>query len=69
MKQITLNIEETNFSTFMEFIKTLDYVKIEHKEENKLLVDLENSLKQVKSMKDGKLPSPSIKDLLNECRG
>ncbi|MBI9060774.1 MAG: hypothetical protein JEZ14_02220 [Marinilabiliaceae bacterium] len=28
MKQITLNINDSNFETFLEFIKTLDYVDI-----------------------------------------
>jgi hypothetical protein len=28
MKQITLNIDETKFKTFVNFIKTLDYVSV-----------------------------------------
>lgn len=28
MKQITLNIDETKFKTFLSFIKTLDYVSV-----------------------------------------
>tara|TARA_B110001469_G_C9579999_1_gene287639 strand:- start:367 stop:591 length:225 start_codon:yes stop_codon:yes gene_type:complete len=28
MTQITLNIQDNKYSTFLEFIKTLDYVKV-----------------------------------------
>jgi len=28
MKQITINVEESNFQAFLNFINTLDYVKV-----------------------------------------
>ena len=28
MRQLTLNISDNKFSTFLEFIKTLDYVEV-----------------------------------------
>jgi hypothetical protein len=65
MKQITLNIADSKFKVFLEFIKTLDYVKVEDVEE-KALEELQNSLKQVKLMQEGKLPKQSAKDFLNE---
>lgn len=65
MKQITLNIADNKFTTFLEFIKTLDYVKIEYSEE-KAIEELQNSLKQVKLMREGKLPKRSAKDFLND---
>lgn len=32
MKEITLNIEESKFDTFLSFIKTLDYVSVSEAE-------------------------------------
>lgn len=29
MKQVTLNVADSKFKTFLEVIKTLDYVKVE----------------------------------------
>ena len=65
MKQITLNIADSKFKTFLEFIKTLEYVKVENND-NKALSELQSSLKQVKLMQDGKLPKQSATDFLNE---
>lgn len=65
MKQVTLNIADNKFKTFLEFIKTLDYVKVEDME-GKALTELQNSLKQVKLMQEGKLPKQSAQDFLNE---
>ena len=65
MKQVTLNIAENKFKTFLEFIKTLDYVKVEDVEEQ-ALGEFQNSLKQVKLMKEGKLPKQSAQEFLNE---
>ena len=65
MKQVTLNISDKKFKTFMEFIKTLDYVKVEEVEET-ALQELQSSLNQVKLMKEGKLPKQSAQDFLNE---
>lgn len=36
MKQLTLNIADNKFETFLEFIKTLDYVKVEDSEQQAL---------------------------------
>lgn len=65
MKQITLNIAENKFKTFLEFIKTLDYVKVEDVE-GKALEELQSSLNEVKLMQEGKLPKESAQDFLNE---
>ena len=65
MKQVTLNIAENKFETFLEFIKTLDYVKVEDVEEQ-ALEELQNSLKQVRLMKEGKLPKQSAQEFINE---
>lgn len=65
MKQLTLNIADSKFKAFLEFIKTLDYVKVEDVEE-KALEELQSSLDQVKLIKEGKLPKQSAKEFLNE---
>lgn len=65
MKQVTLNIADSKFNAFLEFIKTLDYVKVED-EEGKALEELQSSLSQVKLMQEGKLPKQTAQDFLNE---
>lgn len=65
MKQVTLKVADSKFNAFLEFIKTLDYVKIEDSGEQ-ALEELQNSLRQVKLMKEGKLPKQSAKDFLDE---
>lgn len=65
MKQITLNISDNKFHTFLEFIKTLDYVEVPEVEK-KALNELQNSLNQVKSMQEGKIEKQSAEDFLNE---
>ena len=65
MKQITLNIRENKFKTFLEFIKTLDYVEVPEADK-KALEEMQNSLNQVKLMKDGKIEKQSADDFLNE---
>ncbi|MEQ8927211.1 MAG: hypothetical protein RLO81_15425 [Fulvivirga sp.] len=63
MKQITLNIADSKYKAFLEFIKTLDYVKVENAD---VLEEFQKSLKQIKLMKEGKLPKQSAMDFLNE---
>lgn len=65
MKQITLNIADSKFKAFLEFIKTLDYVKVEDTEES-ALKELQSSLNQVKLIKEGKLPKQTAKEFLDE---
>ncbi len=65
MKQLTLNINDNKFHAFLEFIKTLDYVEVP--EANKRsLTELQNSLNQIKMMKEGKIEKQSVNDFLNE---
>ena len=65
MKQLTLNISENKFNTFLEFIKTLDYVEVSEVDK-KALDELQNSLNQVKLMQEGKIEKQSAEDFLNE---
>ncbi len=65
MKQLTLNISDNKFSTFLEFIKTLDYVEVPEVDK-KALNELQGSLNQVKLMQEGKIEKQSAEDFLNE---
>ena len=65
MKQLTLNIKESKFQAFLEFIKTLDYVEIPEAEK-KALANFQSSLEQVKEMKDGQTEKQTVEDFLNE---
>ena len=65
MKQLTLNIVESKFQAFLEFIKTLDYVEIPEVDK-KALDELQQSLNQVKLMQEGKIEKQSAEDFINE---
>ncbi len=65
MKQLTLNISDNKYHTFLEFIKTLDYVEVPEADK-KALNELQNSLNQVKSMREGKIEKQTAEDFLNE---
>jgi hypothetical protein len=65
MKQLTLNISESKFQTFLEFIKTLDYVEVPEADK-KSLSELQSSLNQVKMMQEGKIEKQSANDFLDE---
>ncbi|MFW5755332.1 MAG: hypothetical protein ACOCWK_01945 [Tangfeifania sp.] len=65
MRQLTLNIKESKFQTFLNFIKTLDYVEIPEAEK-KALSELQKSLGQVKDMKDGEIEKQTVENFLNE---
>jgi hypothetical protein len=65
MRQLTLNISDSKFSTFLEFIKTLDYVEVPEVDE-KALNELQGSLNQVKLMQEGKIEKQSAEDFINE---
>ncbi len=65
MKQLTLNISESKFQTFLEFIKTLDYVEVPEADK-KSLNELQSSLNQVKMMQEGKIEKQSANEFLDE---
>ncbi len=65
MKQLTLNISDNKFSTFLEFIKTLDYVEVPEADK-KALNELQGSLNQDKLMQEVKIEKQSAEDFLNE---
>ncbi len=65
MRQLTLNISDNKFQTFIEFIKTLDYVEVSEVDK-KSLNELQSSLNQVKLMQEGKIEKQPVEDFLNE---
>ena len=65
MKQLSLNISDNKFSTFLELIKTLDYVEVPEADK-KSLNELQNSLNQVKLMQEGIIKKQSANEFLNE---
>jgi hypothetical protein len=65
MRQLTLNIKESKFQAFLDFIKTLDYVEIPQVEKN-ALIEFQKSLSQVKLMQEGKIEKQTVEDFLDE---
>jgi len=65
LKQLTLNISDNKFHTFLEFIKTLDYEEVPEADK-KSLNELQNSLNQVKLMQEGEIEKQTAEDFLNE---
>ncbi|SHJ46617.1 hypothetical protein SAMN05444280_12043 [Tangfeifania diversioriginum] len=64
MRQLTLNIKESKFQAFLNFIKTLDYVEIPEVEK-KALSEFQESLDQVKLMQEGKIEKQPVEDFLH----
>ncbi len=65
MKQLTINIKDNKYQTFLEFIKTLDYVEVTEADQESV-EQLGKSLEQVDLMKKGKMNKQSAEDFLNE---
>lgn len=71
---VTFKIKENSRQAkiFLEYIKTLSFVEIlsssekSSKKEKALLSDIENGLKEVKDIRDGKAKALSTADLWNE---
>ncbi len=65
MKQLTLNISDNKYHTFLEFIKTPDYVQVPEADEQSL-VELQNSFNQVKLMQEGKIEKQNAQEFIDE---
>ncbi len=71
---VTFKIKENSRQArlFLEYIKTLSFVEIlptsevSSKKEKALLADIENGLKEVKDIREGKIKPLSTSDLWNE---
>ena len=62
---LVINIPDTEAPFFMELLKKFDFVKVKQTENIKVLEGLESSLKQMKSMREGKLRKPLISELFD----
>ncbi|WP_342265004.1 hypothetical protein [Cardinium endosymbiont of Philonthus spinipes] len=71
MKYITLSIKDNKYQPFIEFIKTLDFVKVEDHEGAKraTLTKFKNALEEVKLFRQGKLNMISEQDFVKELNG
>lgn len=71
---VTFKIKENSrqAKVFLEYIKTLSFVEIlsssekSSQKEKALLVDIENGLKEVKEIREGRIKPLSTSDLWNE---
>jgi hypothetical protein len=69
MKQITLSIPDHKYPFFLELVKNLGFVKVKEEPENssqEVLNGIEQGLKEVKLIKEGKMEGTSLKDFLHE---
>lgn len=62
---LIINIPDTEVPFFMELLKKFDFVKVKQSENIQVLEGLERSLKQMKSMREGRLSKPSISELFD----
>lgn len=62
---LLINIPDTEVPFFMELLKKFDFVKVKQSENIQVLEGLERSLKQMKSMREGRLSKPSISELFD----
>ncbi|CAF4047708.1 unnamed protein product, partial [Rotaria sordida] len=60
---LIINIPDKEAPFFLELLKKFDFVKVKQTENAQVLEGLESSLKQMKSMREGKLRKPSISEL------
>lgn len=70
MKQVTLHIPNNKYPLFIEFAKSIDFIKkIEEKDELtkvEILQGLEQAVKEVNLVKHGQLVARDARELLNE---
>ncbi|MBS9523734.1 hypothetical protein KI659_06845 [Litoribacter alkaliphilus] len=69
MKRITLEIPDDKYFFFLELVKNLglDKVKEETSDSQKeILRDIEQGLKEIKLIQEGKLKGTTLKDFLDE---
>lgn len=71
MKQITLHIEESKFTFFLELIKNFDFVQVEDAEDEgdskeAIVANIKQGLNEVKLIQEGKLTSRPAQELLDE---
>ena len=70
MKQVIVNVPEKKFTFFIELVKSLGFTDVKEKTDSsnkkEALKGIEQGLREVKMIQEGKLPKKKIQDLLNE---
>ena len=70
MKQIIVNVPDKKFSFFIELVRSLGFTDVKEKgvstSKKEALKGIEQGLREVKMIQEGKLPKRKIEDLLNE---
>lgn len=69
MKQVTINIPNQKYSFFRELIKNLGLQEVQVQEidvDSDILQSLEDSLREVKLIEEGKIKAISVEELLSE---
>ncbi|MCC5929443.1 MAG: hypothetical protein JJU28_09380 [Cyclobacteriaceae bacterium] len=69
MKQITINIPDNKYSFFLELLKNLGLEKVKEKPvdaRQQALEGLEQGLREVKLIEEGKMKGTPLKEFLDE---
>ena len=71
MKQVTLHIPDNKYSLFMEFAKSIDFIKkidVQDKEPTKELIlqGVKQAVKEINLVKAGKLKAKDARQLIHE---
>ena len=71
MKQVTLHIPDEKYSLFMEFAKSIDFIKkidVQDKEPTKELIlqGVKQAVKEINLVKAGKLKAKDARQLIHE---
>ena len=65
--KLTLDVKENKVEFLLELLKNFSFVKVDKKNsKNEILKSIEQGLKEVKLVEQGKLKSRSAKSFLNE---
>lgn len=70
--KVTLDINDSKAAAFLNFVKSLDFIRIQSKEDyeeptkQEILDSIKQGMKEVQLHKEGKIELQSAKDFLNE---
>lgn len=70
--KVTLDINDNKAAAFLNFVKSLDFIRIQSKEDyeeptkQEILDSIKQGIKEVQLHKEGKIELQSARDFLNE---
>lgn len=70
--KVTLDINDNKAAAFLNFVKSLDFIRIQTKEDyeeptkQEILESIERGMKEVQLHKEGEIELQSARDFLNE---